>query len=55
MSGSAIAAQAHFAACLRSGQRFETEGAEYLAVERAVDACYRSSARGATERMEVAA
>jgi predicted dehydrogenase len=53
--GSAIAAQAHFAACLRSGERFETEAADYLAIERAVDACYRSAASGSTERLEAAA
>jgi D-apiose dehydrogenase len=53
--GSAIAAQAHFATCLRSGTRFETEASDYLAIERAVDACYRSAASGATERLGVAA
>jgi len=53
--GSAVAAQAHFAACLRSGERFETEGRDYLAVERAVEACYRSAARGAMDRLEVPA
>lgn len=52
--GSAIAAQAHFIACLRSGARFETEGRDYLAVERAIDACYRSAASGRTERLEAA-
>jgi predicted dehydrogenase len=53
--GSAIGAQAHFIACLRSGQRFETEAADYLAIERAVDACYRSAHSGSTVRLEVAA
>jgi predicted dehydrogenase len=51
--GSVIAAQAHFAACLRTGAPFETEGRDYLAVERAVEACYRSAADGI--RLEVAA
>jgi predicted dehydrogenase len=53
--GSAVAAQAHFAACLRSGERFETEAVEYLAIERAVDACYRSARTAATVRLEAAA
>ncbi len=53
--GSAIAAQTHFIACLETGKPFETEGADYLAIERAVEACYRSAASGATERVEAAA
>lgn len=53
--GSAIAAQRHFVDCLRSGNAFETEGADYLAIERAVEACYRSAAQGTTERLETAA
>jgi predicted dehydrogenase len=53
--GSAIAAQSHFVTALRSGAPFETGGRDYLAVERAVEASYRSAASGATERLEVAA
>ena len=53
--GSAIAAQAHFVTALRTGVPFETGGRDYLAVERAVEACYRSAASGATERLEAAA
>jgi Predicted dehydrogenases and related proteins len=52
--GSAIAAQTHFVESLRAGTRFETEGRDYLAIERAVDACYRSAASGTTERLEKA-
>ncbi len=48
--GSAIAAQTHFIACLRSGAAFETEGRDYLAVERAVEACYRSAQQRTVER-----
>jgi predicted dehydrogenase len=53
--GSAIGAQRHFIECLRSGAPFETEGAEYLRVERMVEMCYRSAASGSKERLEVAA
>ena len=41
--GSAIAAQRHFIARLRDGAPFETEGRDYLVIERAVEACYRSA------------
>jgi len=41
--GSAIAAQQHFINCLRTGAEFETNGRDYLAIERAVEACYRSA------------
>lgn len=51
--GSAIAAQRHFIECLRTRARFETEVADYLAIERAVDACYRSAA--AVEKREAVA
>ncbi len=37
--GSAIATQQHFISCLRTGAAFETEGRDYLAIERAVEAC----------------
>ncbi len=50
--GGAVAAQAHFVAALRTGTPFETEGHSYLAIERAVDACYRSAATGAAVRLE---
>jgi len=53
--GSAIAAQTHFISSLRTGTPFETAGRAYLAVERAVEACYRSATTGLTERLEVAA
>ncbi len=49
--GSAIAAQAHFIESLRGGTPFETEGRDYLIVERAVDACYRSALRRTVERV----
>ncbi|MGH7958098.1 MAG: Gfo/Idh/MocA family protein [Opitutaceae bacterium] len=49
--GSVIAAQQHFVACLRSGAPFETEGRDYLAVERAVEACYRSAAHRTVESL----
>jgi predicted dehydrogenase len=52
--GSAIAAQTHFISCLRSGEPFETEGRDYLAVERAVEACYQSAKLGATVKLELA-
>lgn len=52
--GSAIAAQNHFVSCLRTGTTFETEGRDYLATERVVEACYRSAASGCTERLEAA-
>ncbi len=48
--GSAIAAQAHFVEALRTGARFETEGRDYLAIERAVEACYRSAQQRTVER-----
>jgi len=47
--GSAIAAQRHFIECLRTGSPFETDGRDYLTVERAVDACYRSARRRTPE------
>ncbi len=47
--GSAIAAQGHFVDCLRSGAEFETEGKDYLNVERAMEACYRSSTQRTVE------
>jgi D-apiose dehydrogenase len=52
--GSCIGAQRHFIECLRSGAPFETEAGDYLAIERAVEACYRSAATGATERLSAA-
>lgn len=52
--GSCIGAQRHFIACLRTGAPFETEAHDYLAIERAVEACYRSAASGATERLQAA-
>ena len=39
-------AQEHYLACLRSGQRCETEGADYLRTVAAVFACYRSTETG---------
>jgi len=50
--GSAVAAQRHFIEKLRTGSPFETEGRDYLAIERAVDACYRSAISGATVRLK---
>lgn len=50
--GSAVAAQNHFVSCLRTGAIFETEGRDYLATERVVDACYRSAASGRAEKLE---
>jgi len=47
--GSAIAAQRHFIECLRTGSPFETDGRDYLTVERAIDACYRSASRRTLE------
>lgn len=41
--GSVIATQRHFISCLRTGAPFETPGRDYLAIERAVEACYRSA------------
>jgi D-apiose dehydrogenase len=42
--GSVIAAQRHFIECLRSGAAFETDVSSYLAIERLVEASYRSAA-----------
>ena len=43
--------QQHFAACLRSGEAAESEGADYLKTVRAVEACYRSAESGLPARM----
>jgi predicted dehydrogenase len=49
--GSAIATQRHFISCLRTGAPFETPGRDYLAIERALEACYRSAAQRTVERL----
>jgi len=49
--GSAIATQQHFIDCLRTGAAFETEGRDYLAIERAVEACYRSAEQRTVEKL----
>lgn len=49
--GSAIAAQRHFLECLGSGTAFETAGQDYLDIERAVEACYRSSIHRTVETL----
>jgi hypothetical protein len=40
---SVFAAQQHYAACLRDGTIYETEGADYLKTVRAMFACYESA------------
>jgi len=40
------AAQEHYVACLRTGDRCESEGEEYLKTVAAVDACYQSAEVG---------
>ena len=45
------ALQQHFAACLRSGEAAESEGADYLKIVRAVEACYRSAETGLPVRI----
>jgi predicted dehydrogenase len=45
------ALQEHFAACLRSGEAAESEGADYLKTVRAVDGCYRSAESGLPVRI----
>ncbi|HTS31941.1 MAG TPA: Gfo/Idh/MocA family oxidoreductase [Bryobacteraceae bacterium] len=45
------ALQQHFAACLRSGEAAESEGADYLKSVRAVEACYRSAETGMPVRL----
>ena len=42
------AAQEHYLTCLRTGQRCESEGEEYLMTVAAVEACYQSSSSGHT-------
>jgi len=39
------AAQEHYITCLRTGQRCESEGEEYLKTVAAVEACYQSAGR----------
>ncbi|MBM3803389.1 MAG: Gfo/Idh/MocA family oxidoreductase [Acidimicrobiia bacterium] len=46
------AAQEHFVACLRTGDRCESEGEEYLKTVAAVEACYQSAAKRQTVRVE---
>lgn len=41
--GSAVAAQQHFADCLRGTEKPETPGSDYLRTMAAVEACYRSA------------
>jgi D-apiose dehydrogenase len=46
------AAQEHYVSCLQTGQRCESEGADYLKTVAAVEACYQSAANGQVVRME---
>lgn len=45
------AAQEHYLSCLRTGQRCESEGEDYLKSVAAVEACYRSAAAGQAVRV----
>jgi D-apiose dehydrogenase len=48
---SAQATQRHIAACLRSGEKAECEGEQYLKTVKLVEACYESAAKAAVVKL----